>query len=140
MTNNRIYIFIITSLLVTLHTPSYPQTDSCKKYEKSSATNPLLAAQCAEEKRKAADVKLNASYKKLATHLKNDPEKENFSKSQIIEAQRAWIAFRDSECALQQSLNTGTRAWKAVHGIECKREMTETRTQTLDQYFMELQE
>lgn len=139
LTNNRIHKFIIATLLFALHIPSYPQ-DSCKKYETPGATDPLLATGCAEEKRKAADVRLNVSYKKLVAQLKNDTEKENFSKSQIIEAQRAWIVFRDAECALQQSLNTGTRAWKAVYGIECKREMTEMRTQTLDQYFKEIQE
>lgn len=140
LTSNRIHAFFIATLLAALHIPSYPQADSCKKYEKSGATDPLAAAECAEQKRKAADAKLNASYKKLVAHLKNDAEKENFSKNQIVEAQRAWIAFRDSECALQQSLNTGTRAWKAVHGIDCRREMTEVRTQTLEQYFNEIQE
>ncbi|MBN3808142.1 lysozyme inhibitor LprI family protein [Paraburkholderia sp. Ac-20347] len=58
--------------------------------------------QCAEQERAAADHALNDAYKKLLANLKNDPELQRLSKTQIVAAQRAWVVFRDAECEFER--------------------------------------
>ncbi|WP_080431770.1 lysozyme inhibitor LprI family protein [Burkholderia ubonensis] len=90
--------------------------------------------QCSEKDRRAADLKLNQTYKKLLSSLKDDPDNGVIPKTQIISAQRTWVAFRDAECDFRTSLNGGARQWLMVNHSQCLTELTEQRTKALQDY------
>lgn len=74
--------------------------DDCKEITTSMQVN-----QCAEIARKAADVKLNASYKKLMARFesqqRHDPERGKVFMTMARDSQRAWIKLRDTDCPLE---------------------------------------
>ena len=79
---------------------------------------------CAGVDFQAADAKLNAAYKDLVG--RND-EKSN---RLLQTAQRAWIAFRDAECAYSTADSEGG----SIHPMEisqCLTELTNERTKQL---------
>jgi uncharacterized protein YecT (DUF1311 family) len=80
---------------------------------------------------------MNSVYKKLVGVLKDEPDDEHYTKSQIITAQRAWVAFRDSECDFRVSLAGGARQWDEVNRTECMSELTKDRTDVLSRYFQQ---
>ncbi len=96
--------------------------------------------QCAEESRIAADAKLNLAYKTLVGTLKDNAEQGVIQKTQIMAAQRAWLAFRDAECDFRISLNGGAHQWLAVNHSECLTELTVQRTSILQQYLQQARE
>ncbi|EML1599159.1 DUF1311 domain-containing protein [Burkholderia cenocepacia] len=96
--------------------------------------------QCAEKDRRAADLKLNSTYKKLLSVLKDDPDSGVIPKTQIVSAQRAWVTFRDAECDLKTSLNGGARQWLIVNHSQCLTELTEQRTKALQDYLKQAQD
>ena len=59
----------------------------------ASSSSALTAQQCQTEELKRADDALNAAYRRLQGVI--DPE----LKPRLVKAERAWIAFRDAECA-----------------------------------------
>jgi uncharacterized protein YecT (DUF1311 family) len=89
---------------------------------------------CAEIDWKNSDAKLNEIYKKLSAKVKDVPDEENFSKTQLVAAQRAWVAFRDAECELQASLDGGAHQWIIVNQTNCLADLTEERTLILSKY------
>lgn len=59
---------------------------------------------CAEQANQAADKVLNTNYKKLVATLSDNTEKER-----LVNAQRAWIGFRDKHCEFETySMRQGT--------------------------------
>ncbi|NYH19377.1 lysozyme inhibitor LprI family protein [Paraburkholderia bryophila] len=95
--------------------------------------------QCAEKARVAADKLLNDTYKKLLGSLNDNSEKENSSRTQIVSAQRAWIAFRNAECEFRTSLNGGAHQWLVVNRSQCIAELTADRTKVLQSYLEQAQ-
>lgn len=95
--------------------------------------------QCAEKARVASDKRLNDTYKKLLGHLKDDAEKENFSRTQIVVSQRAWVAFRNAECDFRTSLNGGAHQWLAVNLSQCLTDLTDQRVKALQAYLEQAQ-
>ncbi|UOD32146.1 DUF1311 domain-containing protein [Massilia violaceinigra] len=76
----------------------------------------------------AADVKLNTVYQQLLRKLHGTR-----GKKRLQNAQRAWLAFRDSNCAFDASSWEGGTG----HGIiasGCEASMTEQRTSELEKY------
>jgi len=94
---------------------------------------------CTEQTRLANDKKLNEVYKKLLGSLKDDPEKENFSRTQIVPAQRAWVAFRDAECDFRTSVNGGAHQWLVVNRSQCIADLTAERVKALETYLQQAQ-
>lgn len=92
---------------------------------------------CASAVLKRNDALMNSVYKKLVGVLKDEPDDEHYTKSQIITAQRAWVAFRDSECDFRVSLAGGARQWDEVNRTECMSELTKDRTDVLRRYFQQ---
>lgn len=90
--------------------------------------------QCAEKARVAADKELNDTYKKLLGSVKDNAETENFSRTQVVAAQRAWVVFRDAECEFRTSLNGGAHQWLVVNRSQCIGELTVERTKKLQSY------
>ncbi len=64
-----------------------------------SANNQLALDQCAAAELQAADTTLNAAYQQILGRLRADPDTAQLLRA----AQRAWLGFRDSECAFAAS-------------------------------------
>ena len=75
----------------------------------------------------SADMKLNKLYKKLRGNLRGTN-----AEKKLIQAQRAWIVFRDASCAYENDAYTGR--WLHPTIQSCKTTFTEKRNQQLTEY------
>jgi uncharacterized protein YecT (DUF1311 family) len=100
----------------------YPVTD-CGKF-----TTQMDLNKCAVDNLKSSDKALNVAYQALMA--KQD---DAASKRRLKDAQRAWIAFRDHECAFEVGpQETGGTIWPTeISG--CLEEITATRIRALTQ-------
>jgi uncharacterized protein YecT (DUF1311 family) len=91
-------------------------------------TQPGLDA-CAGVERYRADAELNGVYKQIVARLKDTPA----AGKRLVDAENAWIAFRDAECAFSTvSTEGGT-----IHSMEvtlCDEKLTRDRTRQLRRY------
>ncbi|MBS0470513.1 MAG: DUF1311 domain-containing protein [Proteobacteria bacterium] len=90
-----------------------------------TAPNQNLANTCAEDAYKAVTAKINAIYKRVLA--KYDPE----GQALLRQSERAWIAYRDAECAFRNSGNAGGSIWPMVH-FGCLTALTEARIKDLE--------
>ena len=84
---------------------------------------------CAHATYKAADHQLNLVYGEIVARLKDDPE----GKARLLKSQRAWIAWRDDECAFA----TGPSADGSIYPMllaGCLEGLTTARTEGLKGY------
>ena len=79
----------LTAILVLMAAPAWAAT-SCGDQTTQTAMN-----QCADAQYRLADRTLNATYGKLLAKL-SPP-----GRSALQTAQRAWLAYRDAECAFE---------------------------------------
>ena len=82
--------------------------------------------QCAGDAYKKADAALNATYKQVMARLKDS---EATAKSLVV-AQRAWIAYRDSECDFISSGVEGGSA-RPMIVAQCLEQLTTQRADDL---------
>jgi uncharacterized protein YecT (DUF1311 family) len=100
----------------------YPIID-CGKF-----TTQMDLNKCAVENLKSADKALDEAYQALVA--KQD---DAASKRRLTAAQRAWVAFRDRECAFEVGpQEAGGTIWPTENS-GCLEEMTATRIRTLRQ-------
>lgn len=78
---------------------------------------------------KAADKALNATYGKIAHRLRDDPD----TKKLLVAAERAWVAFRDAECAFSASGAEGGSIYPMTASM-CLTDLTEARTAQLEPF------
>ena len=76
---------------------------------------------CAGKEYKSADAELNQVYQKLSSIL-NDEEK-----SQLKEAENAWIRYRDLNCEFVADQYKGGSIRPMIHGL-CLADVTRNRT------------
>jgi uncharacterized protein YecT (DUF1311 family) len=84
---------------------------------------------CAGAARDKADTALNGVYKQIVGRLADDRGKT----MRLIEAEKAWIAFRDAECAFANSDTEGG----SIHSMEvtlCEEKLTNIRARQLRSY------
>jgi uncharacterized protein YecT (DUF1311 family) len=82
---------------------------------------------CADQAFKVADKALNTSYQQVTQRLKDNPD----SVALLVKAQRAWIAFRDTQCEFA----TSAAAQGSIYPMlvaQCRSELTQTRTKDLN--------
>lgn len=84
---------------------------------------------CAQQAYKAADVELNKLYREIEQRLGDAAT----SRKQLVAAQRAWVAFRDAECAFVSSAVDGGSAHPMVADL-CLAAVTQKRIEDLKQY------
>ena len=75
---------------------------------------------------KAADKELNATYRQIEGRLGDDPD----AKKLLVAAERAWIAFRDAECAFSASGAEGGTIYPMTVS-SCQTDLTTARTKDL---------
>lgn len=93
----------------------------------NEAGNTLEMKQCASENYEAADKKLNQVYQKLNSQVKGE------EKNRLIEAQRAWITFRDKTCRFEAAQALGG-SLEGLLFTSCLEQVTRERTATLEKY------
>jgi len=84
---------------------------------------------CADASYQKADAALNRSYKEILHRLKDDSATTKL----LVEAQKAWIAYRDAECAFFKLRQQGRHYLSMVFSI-CLEGLTKNRTAELDVY------
>jgi uncharacterized protein YecT (DUF1311 family) len=96
---------------------------------------------CAAEEWKKADAELNLAFDKAIAAAREDdanaksngaPAGRRSSEAMLRDAQRAWIAFRDANCAYQYQLYFGGSHAPLAHSI-CMGDMTTARLKELRQ-------
>ncbi len=92
-----------------------------------TAQNQAELNDCAAQTYKNADGEMNKAYKKVMDTLKTSPEK---SKA-LLQAQRAWLKFRDADCAFLSS-NSAGGSINAMNNTLCLSERTTERTNALN--------
>ena len=96
-----------------------PQSDPCK-----TRANQLELTQCADRELAKSDAALNQTYRKLVADLDDE------HRPILQKAQRAWIVFRDAECALQASVALGG-SMSGMLASECRAGMSDVRVKEL---------
>lgn len=97
------------------------QFDACMD-KSGGVTQSMVECMVAETKRH--DARLNKAYKALMGSL--TPERQK----QLQEAQRAWLKFRDTNCAFYYDPDGGTLA--RVEANDCVMNMTANRAKELE--------
>lgn len=85
---------------------------------------------CATRDAQAADQQLNQVYEEVRAKL------DGTSETQLVNAQLAWIEFRDLTCAYERDRFSGGSAAPMVHE-QCIARVTRQRTQDLQNYLRE---
>lgn len=98
-----------------------PDGDSCGH---EATTNAI--AGCIDARAKVWDQRLNQAYQALMTMLKDERPRADALKV----AQRAWLAYRNANCAFYET-ESGTI--RMIEVATCKRDLTETRAIELQQ-------
>lgn len=92
---------------------------------KSSATT-MDMIECITAETERQDARLNKAYKAVMAEL--SPER----KKQLLEAQRAWIKFRDANCSFYNDPDGGTLA--RVNANDCILTSTSARVHELENF------
>ncbi|PIB93719.1 lysozyme inhibitor LprI family protein [Caulobacter sp. FWC2] len=81
---------------------------------------------CALAELKVQDARLNRAYTADMAGLAQNPD----AKAALLKAQRAWIAFRDADCATVRALSGGTIS--PFYAASCELKHTARRAQALE--------
>ena len=110
-----------TALLAASETDMSKQFTTCM--DKANGVNPDMI-DCILAETKQQDARLNENYKRLMSKLSDERKKAP------LEAQRAWIRFRDANCTFWDDPAGGQSA--AVTAKECILTMTADRASELE--------
>ena len=110
-----------TALLAASETDMSKQYTTCM--DKANGVNPDMI-DCILAETKQQDARLNENYKRLMSKLSDERKKAP------LEAQRAWIRFRDANCTFWDDPAGGQSA--AVTAKECILTMTADRASELE--------
>ena len=101
-----------------------PAFDKCLASPDGQSTMGMI--DCTQKEDDRQDARLNTTYKKVLAGLNAR------QKAKLQAAQRAWITFRDAECASYQDEDWGTVSRVLAAG--CVLHMTVQRTMDLEKY------
>jgi uncharacterized protein YecT (DUF1311 family) len=96
----------------------------------ANAQDQATMNECAGKSFTEADKKLNDAYKQIEGRLKDDAA----SKKLLVDAQRAWVAFRDAECNFQGGPPDMAGTIYPMVIAECKQAVTDDRLKDLQGY------
>jgi uncharacterized protein YecT (DUF1311 family) len=117
--------YLVVSALTMIALSAHAQDDVCRQDGTGRD-----AAICATQAWKQADVKLNEAYRQTLGMLADTQYAP--IKAALINAQRAWIKFRDADCDVQQHIYAGGSMDGAIVAA-CLRDLTERRTKELQE-------
>lgn len=113
-------VFFLSACLVVLAATSPARAQECDRNDDSQQMMTI----CAGEDFSTADAKLNTTYQNLLG------EADDKGKTLLKTAQRAWVTFRDAECAYSTQDSEGG----SIHPMEvsqCLTKLTESRIKQL---------
>lgn len=111
--------------------PSLAQEINCAEAKTQADMN-----MCADQDYRAADEALNDAYREAMGVLRQaDAEDGGSAAATLKDEQRAWISYRDDQCAPGEFLSQGTMGPLLLSG--CLSDMTKTRTQELESIVQE---
>ncbi len=105
--------------------PLLAQQDPC-----ANAQNQRQINQCSQQKAEAADKKLNQAYQQVIAQLNGQ------QRQALINAQSAWIKFRDTTCAYEKGRFAGGSIAPSIYST-CIERVTAQRTTDLENYMKE---
>ena len=85
--------------------------------------------ECAFREFEAADAALNAAYRRIVARLAGQTD----ARQLLTKAQRAWVAFRDAECAFSASGTQGGSIQPMIVSM-CQTDLTKARAEALHHY------
>jgi len=91
----------------------------------TSASTQLAIDQCVGRHMKAFDQKLNDTYRALLAKVSKEGE------DRLRAAQRAWLTWRDAQCAFETMGTRGGSVNSSVYGM-CIDKLTQEQTKRLD--------
>lgn len=115
---------VVTVLMVSLHVNAYAFDDNCEGPEGSTYVEACLLTKRIDE----MDKKLNIKYQEIIKGYKKD--KLTKETKLLIEAQRAWIQYRDKLCEFEDMALGGINS---ISFARCKARLTETRLNELNE-------
>ncbi|RWN64422.1 MAG: DUF1311 domain-containing protein [Mesorhizobium sp.] len=101
------------------------RADDCANAQDQATMN-----ECAGKSFTEADKKLNHAYRQIEERLKDDAA----TKKLLVGAQRAWVAFRDSECAFQGGPPDMAGSMYPMVVAGCKESLTNDRLKDFQGY------
>jgi len=117
----RLVILLFAAVLALL---SSAHAEDCQNAASQRELN-----NCAHAAYEKSDAELNALYKQVTGRLKGDADQTKL----LVAAQRAWIAFRDAECAFVSAPTTGGSINPMVQA-NCRDRITSARVNDLKSY------
>ncbi len=116
-TTLALIIVVTTALFVS----EVALADDC-----AEASSQQAMSICADQAFKAADKELNTTYRQVTERLKDSPD----TAALLVKAQRAWITFRDTQCAFLTSAAAEGSIYPMLVA-QCRSEITQARTKDL---------
>ena len=118
----RVSFWLVLILPLVGTTKSFAQT--C-----NDAANQMQMNECAETAFKNADDELNSVYGDVVRRLKAD----EVAKKLLVATQKAWLRFRDAECAFISSASSGGSIYPMIVA-NCRASITQERVNGLKRY------
>ncbi len=84
---------------------------------------------CADADREMVDKRLNQTYQRILSRLAGK------NKASLIEAQRAWVRFKLTDCEDEAGYEETAANWRDVSVVSCETELTKQRLQTLERRY-----
>ena len=84
---------------------------------------------CADQAFRRSDAALNSTYRQITDRLKTDAA----ARGLLVTAQKAWLAFRDADCAFASSAVSGGSIYPMIV-TQCRDALTQDRTRRLAGY------
>lgn len=116
------FVFAAAALVLT----AGAQAQVIKCDQASTQTDMSL---CADQAYRKSDADLNAAYRDVMARLVDNKD----ATTRLQAAQKAWLFFRDAECAFSSSGVTGGSAYPMVLSM-CLDKLTQARTKELRAY------
>ncbi|MGF1621535.1 MAG: lysozyme inhibitor LprI family protein [Rhodomicrobiaceae bacterium] len=131
------HFFIALAAVALASQSSFAQTPN--PIDCSEAVTTVEMNYCAERDYERADEKLNAIYQRVVTAIRDSDGQPPYDprnwESELRNAQRSWIAFRDAECKGLVPMEWGGGTGTAVAVLSCMTELTKARTKAFqDRY------
>jgi uncharacterized protein YecT (DUF1311 family) len=118
--------FILSTALVA--GPALSQNKDLDDIDCKKASTQLEMNHCAYKSFKAADAELNRVYRQLRNNYKGTSQE-----SQLVDAQLAWIKFRDTDCKFSADRFKGGSIAPLIYS-SCKECLTKERSRSLKNY------
>lgn len=124
-------VLMASFVLTLLASPGHGEKDPFTNINCKAASTQLEMNYCANLSFKAADQELNQIYRQLRNTFKQT--KQNTQEPKLIEAQLAWLKYRDLDCKFSADRFKGGSIAPLIYS-GCKETLTKQRTTILKNY------